>query len=99
MPILAIKKCLDVDFDIKRDEKNIAQKIWQGLKDSVNYYADFTTQNATDLLNDARQYLSMKRNTYTLEVVNVIVCAAANALNLDIKIFQEHEGFFKNHSS
>ena len=44
-----------------------------------------------DLLNDARQYLSMKRNTYTLEVVDVIVCAAANVLNL----FQEEEGFLK----
>ena len=37
----------------------------------------------------------MKRNTYTLEVVDVIVCAAANALNLNIKIFQEHKGFLK----
>ena len=60
-----------------------------------DFYADFTTQNATDLLNDAQQYLSMKRNTYTLEVVDVIVCAAANALNLNIKIFQEHKGFLK----
>ena len=37
----------------------------------------------------------MKRNTYTLKVVDVIVCTAANALNLNIKIFQEQEGFFK----
>ena len=37
----------------------------------------------------------MKRNTYTLKVVDLIVCAAANALNLNIKIFQEHEGFLK----
>ena len=37
----------------------------------------------------------MKRNTDTLKVVDVIVCAAANALNLNIKIFQEQEGFLK----
>ena len=43
-----------------------------------------------DLLNDAQQYLSMKRNTYTLKVVD----AAANALNINIKIFQE-QGFLK----
>ena len=36
-----------------------------------------------------------KKNTYTLEVVDVIVCAAANALNINIKIFQEQEGFLK----
>ena len=90
--LLAIKKCPEVDFDIKRDKKNIARKIWKELKDSLTFYSDFTTQNPMDLLNGARQYLSMKRNTYTL---NVIVCTAANALNINIKIFQELEGFKK----
>ena len=93
--LLAIKKCLEVNFDIKGDEKNIACKTWKELKDSLSFYSDFTTQNPMDLLNDAWQYLSMKRNTYTLEVVDVIVCAAANALNLNIKIFQEQERFLK----
>ena len=93
--LLAIKKCLEVYFDIKRDEKNIVHKIWKELKDSLSFYNDFTTQNPMDLLNDARQYLSMKRNTYTFKVVDVIVCTAANALNLNIKIFQEQEGFLK----
>ena len=93
--LLAIKKCLKVDFDINKDEKNIAHKIWQEVKDSVNYYMDFTTQTSTELLTDARRYLSMKKNTYTLEVVDVIVCATANALNINIKIFQEQEGFLK----
>ena len=93
--LLAMKKCLQVDFDIKRDEKNIVCKIWKELKDSLTFYSDFTTQNPMDLLNDARWYLCMKRNTYTLKVVGVIVCAAANALNINIKIFQEQEGFLK----
>ena len=84
--LLAMKKCLEVDFDIKMDEKNIAHKIWQELKASLSYYSDFTTQNAMDWLNDAWQYLSMKRNTYTLEMVDVIMCTVANALNINIKI-------------
>ena len=62
---------------------------------SWSFYSDFTTQNPRDLLNDAWWYLSMKRNTYTLKVVHVIVCAAAIALNLNIKIFQEQERFLK----
>ena len=93
--LLAIKKCLEVDFDIKRDEKNIVHKIWKELKDYLSFYSDFTTQNPMNLLNDAQQYLFMKRNTYTLKVVDVIVCTAANALNINIKIFQEQEGFLK----
>ena len=88
-------KCLLlVDFYIKRDEKNIVCKILKELKDSLSFYSDFATQNPMDLLNDARHYLSMRRNTYTLQVVDVIVCTAANALNINIKIFQEQEGFF-----
>ena len=83
--LLAIKKCLEVDFDINKDEKNIARKIWQEVKNSVNYYTDFTTQTSTELLTDAWRYLSMKKNTYTLEVVDVIVCATANALILKYK--------------
>ena len=93
--LLAIKKWLEVNIDIKRDEKNIVCKIWKELKDSLSFYSGFTTQNPMDLLNDAQQYLSMKRNSYTLEVVEVIVCTAANALYLNIKIFQEQEGFLK----
>ena len=30
--LLAIKQCLDSDFKILREEKNIAQKIWQEIK-------------------------------------------------------------------
>ena len=93
--LLAIKKCLEVNFDIKRHEKNSAHKIWKELKDSLSFYSDFTTQNPMDFLNDAQWYLSMKRNTYTLKVVDVIVCTAANALNINIKIFQEQDRFLK----
>ena len=31
--LLAIKQSLDSDFQIQREEKNIAQKIWQEIKD------------------------------------------------------------------
>ena len=30
--LLAVKKCLEVDFDIKRDEKNIVCKMWKELR-------------------------------------------------------------------
>ena len=35
--LLAIKKCFEVDFDMKRDEKNIVHKIWKELKDSLSF--------------------------------------------------------------
>ena len=48
--LLAIKQCLDSDFKIQREEKNIARKIWQEIKDCVNFYHDFTTLTAEELM-------------------------------------------------
>ena len=72
--LLVIKKCLEVDFDIKRGEKNIVHKIWKELKDSLNFYSDFTTQNPMDLLNDARWYLSTKKTHTPLKLL-MLLCA------------------------
>ena len=46
-------------------------------------------------MRDAHKYLSMEKYTYTLEVVNVIVFAVANALNVNIQIWQNDNGFLK----
>ena len=46
-------------------------------------------------MRDAHKYLSMKKNTYTLEVVDVLVFAAANALNINIQIWENDNGFLK----
>ena len=92
---MAIKQCLDSDFKIQREEKNIAQKIWQEIRDRVNFYRNFTTLTAEELMRDAHKYLSMKKNTYTLEVVDVIVFAVANALNINMQIWQDDNGFLK----
>ena len=92
---MAIKQCLDFDFIIQREEKNIAQKIWQEIKDRLNFYRDFTTLTPEELMRDDHKYLSMKKNTYTLEVVDVIVFAVANALNINIHIWQNATGSWK----
>ena len=46
-------------------------------------------------MRDAHKYLSMKKNTYTLEVVDVVVFAVVNALNINIQIWQNDKGFLK----
>ena len=48
-----------------------------------------------ELMRDAHKYLSLKKNTYTLEVVDVIVFAVTNALNINIQIWQNDNGFLK----
>ena len=48
--LLAIKQSLDSDFQIQREEKNIAQKIWKEIKDRVNFYHEFTTLTPEQLM-------------------------------------------------
>ena len=93
--LVAIKQSLDSDFQIQREEINIAQKIWKEIKDQVNFYREFTTLTPEQLMRDGHKYLSMKKNMYTLEVVDVIVFAAANALNINIQIWENDNGFLK----
>ena len=92
---MAIKQSLDSDFQIQREEKNIAQKIWKEIKDQVNFYHEFTTLTPEQLMRDAHKYLSTKKKMYTLEVVDVLVFAAANALNINIQIWENDNGFLK----
>ena len=70
----------------KEKKKVLLSKIWQEIKDRLNFYHDFTTLTAEELMRDTHKYLSMKKNMYALEVFDVIVFAAANALNINIPI-------------
>ena len=93
--LLAVKQYLDSDFKIRGEEKNIVWKVWQEIMVGLNSYHDFTTLTAEELMRDAHKYLSMKKNMYTMEVVDVIVFSAANALNINIQIWQNDNGFLK----
>ena len=50
-----------------------------GIKDSVNYYTDFTTQTSTELLTDAQRYLSMKK-TPTHSKLSMLLCVPQQML-------------------
>ena len=78
-----------------KEKKKNALKIWQEIMDRLNFYRDFTTLTAEELMRDAHKYISVKKNTYTLEVVDVIVFVVANALNINILIWKNDNGFLK----
>ena len=63
--LLAIKQSLDSDFQIQREEKNIAQKIWKEIKDRVNFYCEFTTLTPEQLMRDAHKSFYEEEYVYT----------------------------------
>ena len=45
------------------------------------------------VLHDVNKYLRSYGKNYTLPIIDVIVGACANSLNISIKIFENHQGF------
>ena len=77
--------CMAVCMD--QDEEMLVEKlqssIFDHMKANVDYYQQFHTGN---VLKDVKRYF--KLGTYCNSVVDIIVIAAARALNMNLKIYQ-----------
>ena len=92
--IESIATCLQKDLSAQITTKSIVQKIFHQIKGRVNFHAQFLPNYSTnDIIKDVCKYLNRKEKYYTLEVVDIVIGAAANTLNVNIKIFQNSKGF------
>ena len=92
--IQAIKMCVEKDLSTSMTLKNIARKIFREVKDRVNFYSEFLPNyTPNEIIRNVEKYLKQTEICYTMEVVDIIIGAAANALNVNIKIIQNSQGF------
>ena len=71
-------------------------KIWREVKDHIPFYVEFAVnQTEEQVLKDVNKYLKTCGKNYTLPVIDVIIGAVVNCLNINIKIWESHEGFKK----
>ena len=84
--------CLQKDLSVEISTKSIACMIFTKSK-TVIFYAQFLPNYSTnDILKNVEKYLRKKEKCCTMEVVDIVIGAAANALNVNIKIFQNSNG-------
>ena len=57
------------------------------LYERVNYYSNFHQEGIQKLLKDAKKFI--KKRKYRLDVVDVCIAATANALKVDLYIFEK----------
>ena len=70
------------------------RKVWREVKTCIPFYVEFTVNKTQDeVLHDVNKYLRSYGKNYTLSIIDVIVGAHANSLNINIKIFANHQGF------
>ena len=92
----AIRASLPCNHNIDLSKRNMQRKVWRGVKNCIPFYVEFTVNKSQDeVLHDVNKYLRSYGKNYTLPFIDVIVGACANSLNINIKIFENHQGFKK----
>ena len=74
----------------------IANRIWKEVNERIIFYVHFICgerNKPDDVLEDVHKYIEEK--SYTIPVADLIVGAAANALNINIKIYENDKGVKK----
>ena len=92
----AIRASLLHDYNIDLSERNMQHKVWREVKNCIPFYVEFTVNKTQDeVLHDVNKYLRSYGKNYTLLIIDIIIGACANSLNINIKIFENHQGFKK----
>ena len=91
----SIMQALKLDHDIHIDHRTIANRIWKEINERIIFYIHFICgeRNKPDDLKDVHKYIEEKN--YTIPVADLIVSAAANALNINLKIYDNYNGVKK----
>ena len=92
----AIRASLLHDHNINLSEMNMQHKVWREVKNRIPFSVEFTVnRNQDEVLHNVNKYLRSYGKNYTPPIINVTVGACANSLNINRKIFENHQGFKK----
>ena len=84
--IRSVQYCLKRDLDVRYSIDEISDQILDELYENAHKYKDYHTGSVRKLIEDSIKYL--KETKYTLDIVDVVVGACANALKVNLYIFQ-----------
>ena len=89
-------QALKLDHNVHIDHGMIANRIWKEINERIIFYVHLICgerNKPDDVLDDVHKYTEEKN--YTIPVADLIVGAAANALNINIKIYENDKGVKK----
>ena len=78
------KHCLERDLDVNYTIDQISDKIFDEICDNSEMYTAFHTNSKRQLISDTLKYLNHR--IYTMDIVDVVVQACANALKINLYI-------------
>ena len=83
----SVKHCLERDLDVNYTIDQILDKIFDEICDNSEMYTAFHTNSKHQLISDTLKYLN--HCMYTMDIVNVVVQACANALKINLYIYEQ----------
>ena len=83
----AVRTCLLIDYKEEIPVEKLIKKLMNKLYERVNYYSSFHQGGIQKLLKDAKKFI--KKRKYSLDVVDVCIAATANALKVNLYIFEK----------
>ena len=89
----AIMQALKLVYDIQINHRTIANRIWKEINERIVFYVHFICgerNKLDDVLEDVHKYIEEK--DYTIPDADLIVGAAANTLNINLKIYEKYNG-------
>ena len=89
-------QALKLDHDIHINHRTISNRIWKEVNKRIVFYIHFICgerNKLDDVLEDVCKYIEEK--DYAIPVADSIVGAAANALNINLKIYENDKGVKK----
>ena len=85
--IWSVKHCLSRDLDVNYTIDEISDKIFEEVCDNAEEYSKFHTNSKWQLISDMLKYLNDR--IYTIDIVDVAVQACANALKVNLYIYEQ----------
>ena len=82
----SVKHCLERDLDVNYTIDQILDKIFDEICDNSEMYTVFHTNSKCQLISDTLKYLN--HHMYTMDIVDVVVQACANALKINLYIYE-----------
>ena len=82
----SVKHCLERDLDVNYTIDQISDKIFDEICDNSKMYTAFHMNSKCQLISDTLKYLN--HCIYTMDIVNVVVQACANALKINLYIYE-----------
>ena len=86
--LTSVQMCMKWDLSIDYSLDEIKEKILNEVIDNLDFYKNYHTGNKLKLIQDPLAYMNL--NKFTLDVVDVVVNACANSLDINMYIFSRN---------